>query len=53
MTTNEVRHIKLLPPIAGGDTVNSGVSTTATAVATPAAPETAPAPSQQPDEGAT
>jgi HK97 family phage portal protein len=53
MTTNEVRHIKLLPPIAGGDTVNSGVSTTATEAAAPAAPETAPAPSQQPDEGAT
>jgi HK97 family phage portal protein len=53
MTTNEIRHIKLLPPIAGGDTLNTGVTTTASSIATPAAPETAPAPSQQPDEGAT
>ncbi|RAR51676.1 HK97 family phage portal protein [Paraburkholderia unamae] len=52
MSVNEVRHIKLLPPIAGGDTINQGITQTA-AVAAPANPsEAAPQPAGQPDEGA-
>ncbi|MEI5998243.1 phage portal protein [Paraburkholderia bengalensis] len=54
MTPNEVRHIKLLPPIEGGDVLFSGVNPSAGAASTePASPtETAPKPAGQPDEGA-
>jgi HK97 family phage portal protein len=50
MTTNEVRHIKLLPPIEGGDKLNSGVPPVAGAAPLP--DEAAPTPTEQPDEGA-
>lgn len=52
MTQNEVRHIKLLPPVEGGDTINSGVAQTANVVEPAAPTETAPTPDGQPDEGA-
>ncbi|WP_175994393.1 phage portal protein [Burkholderia vietnamiensis] len=52
MTQNEVRHIKLLPPVEGGDTINSGVAQTANVAEPAPATETAPAPGGQPNEGA-
>ncbi|HDR8947267.1 TPA: phage portal protein [Burkholderia vietnamiensis] len=52
MTQNEVRHIKLLPPVDGGDVINSGVAQTANVAEPAAATETAPAPGGQPNEGA-
>lgn len=41
LTINEARHLKLLPPIDGGDVLNAGMNT--------AAPGTAPAVNKQPD----
>lgn len=53
MTQNEVRHIKLLPPVEGGDFVNNGIAQTANVAEAVPEPETAPAPDGQPDQGAT
>jgi HK97 family phage portal protein len=52
MSQNEVRHIKMLPPVPGGDAINQGITKTES-VTDPANPaESAPAPTGQPDEGA-
>ncbi|MFM0326092.1 phage portal protein [Caballeronia glebae] len=53
MTPNEVRHIKLLPPVEGGDVLYSGVSESAAVTESTPAGEPVPAPEGQPDEGAT
>lgn len=53
MSVNEVRHIKLLPPIPGGDAINQGVAQTANVAEPTPATEPAPEPAGQPDQGAT
>jgi HK97 family phage portal protein len=53
MTQNEVRHLKLLPPVKGGDVVNSGIAQTANVTEPAPKPDSAPAPDGQPDQGAT
>lgn len=53
MTANEIRHVKLLPPIEGGDVLYNGVAQTANVSEPAPKPETAPPPEGQPDEGAT
>ncbi|WP_250501963.1 phage portal protein [Caballeronia sp. AZ7_KS35] len=50
MSQNEVRHIKMLPPIEGGDAINQGITQTESVTQTTT--ETAPKPAGQPDEGA-
>ncbi|VVE49579.1 phage portal protein [Pandoraea terrigena] len=54
MTANEVRHIKLLPPVEGGDVLFSGVSGSAAGTDPKSGGEkAAPEPAGQPHEGAT